>query len=150
MLRCLLCLLLAVAIAPPAAAHSHKRKHLVIVHPWTFETGQKETTTTARVFMTIRNSGRASDRLVSASTTRAEKVELAAGDAAAEGGSPAGFTVDAGQALVLYPRGPHLLLTGVKKAFHAYDDFKMTLVFEKAGRVVIDVVVEEAGEDHQH
>jgi copper(I)-binding protein len=35
-------------------------------------------------------------------------------------------------------------LTGVKKAFNAYHDFKMTLVFEKAGRMVVDVMVEEA------
>lgn len=143
MLRCLLCLLLAAVFLPPAGAHSHKKKNLEIVHPWTPETRQKGATT-AQVFMTIRNRGRAPDR-------RAEKVELAAGDAAAEDDkSAAGFSVDAGKALVLYPRGLHLALTGVKKAFHAYDDFKMTLVFEKAGRMVIDVVVEEGDEDHQH
>jgi copper(I)-binding protein len=148
--RCLLYLLLAAAIVAPAAAHSHKKKNMEIVHPWTSEMREKEATT-AQVFMTIRNSGRASDRLLSASTARAEKVELAAGDANAEDGrAAAGFTVHAGKALVLHPGGPHLLLAGVKKAFHAYDDFKMTLVFEKAGRVVIDVIVEESGEDHQH
>jgi copper(I)-binding protein len=149
MLRCLLYLLLAAAFAAPAAAHSHKKKNLEIVHPWTPETGGKGATT-AQVFMTIRNSGSAPDRLLSASTPRAEKVELS-GNAAAQDGKPAArFRVDAGKALVLHARGQHLVLTGVKRAFHAYDDFKMTLVFEKAGRVVIDVVVEEAEEDHQH
>jgi hypothetical protein len=144
-------LLLAAAIVPPAAAaHSHKRKNLEIVHPWTLEMQQKGTTT-ARVFMTIKNSGRTLDRLISASTPRAEKVELAAGEDAGKDGKPAApFTIGAGKALVLRPKGQHLVLSGVKKAFYAYDDFKMTLVFEKAGRVTIDVVVEEAHEEHHH
>lgn len=150
MLRCLLCLLLAALLAPPATAHSHKKKNLEIVHPWTSETRQKGAAT-ARVFMTIKNSSRAPDRLLSASTPRAEKVELSAGDAAAvDGKSAARFGVDAGKALVLRPGGLHLILTGLKQPFHAYDDFKMTLVFEKAGQVMIDVVVEEAEEDHRH
>lgn len=143
-------LLLAAAIVPPAAAHSHKKKGLEIVHPWTPETVQKDAAT-ARVFMTIKNRGRAPDRLVSASTPRADKVELAAvEDAAKDGTSAAPFSIAPGKALVLHAKGPHLVLTGVKKAFHAYDDFQLTLVFEKVGRIVVDVVVEEAEPEHRH
>jgi copper(I)-binding protein len=150
MVRCLVWLLFAAAIVPPAAAHSHKTKSLEIVHPWTPETVQKEATT-ARVFMTIKNSGRVPDRLISASTPRADKVELAAvEDAARDSTSAAPFSIAPGKTLVLHAKGQHLVLTGVKKAFHAYDDFKMTLVFEKAGRIVVDIVVEEGDHDHQH
>jgi copper(I)-binding protein len=147
----LLPLLAAIALAPAAAIpHSHKRKNLEVVHPWTPETRQKGVTT-ARVFMTVKNGGRAADRLLSASTPRAAKVTLSAGSGAAEGGkSAAPFTIGPGKALVLHAEGPHLVLTGVKKAFHAYDDFRMTLVFEKAGRMVVDVVVEEPHQDHRH
>jgi copper(I)-binding protein len=143
------CLLLAAFLAAPAPAHSHKKRNLVIVHPWTPETVAKEGIT-ARVFMTIRNGGRAPDRLLSASTPRADKVELAVGDhATAKDGKPvAPFSIAPGKALVLDAKGQHLVLSGLKKAFHAYDDFKLTLVFEKAGRVVVDVMVEEAEHDH--
>jgi copper(I)-binding protein len=146
----MVCLLLAAAFVAPAAAHSHKKRNLVIVHPWTPETPAKEATT-ARVFMTIENGGRAPDRLLSASTPRADKVELAAGGhAAGKDGKPAApFSIAPGKALVLDAKGRHLVLSGLKKAFHAYDDFELTLVFEKAGRVVVDVIVEEeAGHDH--
>jgi copper(I)-binding protein len=150
MIRCLVCLLLAAVLAPPATAHSHTNKNLEIVHPWTPETVREATT--ARVFMTIKNGGRVADRLISASTPRAERVELAAGEDAKDGKSPAPFSIGPGKVLVLHTGGQHLILTGVRKALHAYDDFKLALVFEKAGRVVVDVMVEEAeeGGDHRH
>src|SRR5262245_48348676 len=47
-------LLLAVALAPSAAsAHSHTKKGLEIVHPWTPATTEA-TTATTQVFMTIK------------------------------------------------------------------------------------------------
>jgi copper(I)-binding protein len=152
MIRCLVCLLLAAVIVPPATAHSHKKKSLEIVHPWTTEAVRKEATT-ARVFMTIKNSGRIADRLISASTARAEQVELATGeDGAKDGKSAAPFSIGPGKVLVFHAKGQQLVLTGLKKALHAYDDFKLALVFEKAGRMVVDVMVEEAepNEDHRH
>jgi copper(I)-binding protein len=144
----IICLLLA----SPATAHSHKKKNLEIVHPWTPETLRKEATT-AHVFMTIRNGGRVADRLVSASTARAQKVELVAGETEAKDGkSRAPFSIGPGKVLVLHAKGQHLVLTGMSKALHAYDDFKLVLVFEKAGRMIVDVVVEEAegSESHRH
>jgi copper(I)-binding protein len=39
------------------------------------------------------------------------------------------------------------VLTGLKKRLNAYDTFRLTLVFEKAGRVPIDVMVEEMPEE---
>jgi copper(I)-binding protein len=145
MLRYWLLLLAAVVIALPAGAHSHKRKGLEIVHPWTAQTQQDAAT--ARVFMTIKNGSGRPDRLVSASTPRAGKVELK--DA---GKGAAAFAIAAGAELGLYGDGPSLVLTGLKKALDAYDDFKMTLVFEKAGPVAIDVMVEEweAAPQHKH
>ena len=136
MLGCLVAVLVAVALAAPAAAHSHKAKRLEIVHPHTLQT--QKGTVTARVFMTIKNDGRAADRLVSASTPRASKVELngvGKGDTA--------FVVKAGSELGLAGDGPSVVLVGLKKPLDAYDDFKMTIVFEKAGPIAIDVMVEE-------
>lgn len=144
-------LLLAAATLAPSAghSHSHKRKYLEIVHPYTMATLEKSTTT-AQIFMVIKNTGRTPERLLSASTPRAAKVELFLGDgAAADGKAAAAFTIGPGKALVLGPKGQHLVLTGVKKAFNAYHDFKMTLVFEKSGRMLVDVMVEETPEEQK-
>ena len=40
--------------------------------------------------------------------------------------------------------GPHILLTGVKKQLGPYDSFLMTLTFARAGKVEVEVMVEEA------
>jgi periplasmic copper chaperone A len=144
MIRILVCMGLAAMLVQPATAHSHKRKDLEVVHPWTPETTQKDAGT-ARVYMTIKNSARFADRLVSASTLRGEKVELAASEDGGERGKAAApFSIAPGKPLVLHAKGPHLVLTGLKKALLAYEDFKLVLVFEKAGRMTVDVIVEEA------
>jgi copper(I)-binding protein len=90
--------------------------------------------------MTIRNSGGTSERLVAASTPVAAKVELVVADGVAK---DAAFTITPGKSLVLGPKGGYLVMTGVKKTFTAYGDFKMALEFEKSGRVIVDVMVEE-------
>jgi copper(I)-binding protein len=126
----------AAALALSAAAHSHKTKTLEIVHPWTKPSAKDATS--ARIFMVVKSADGRPDRLIGASTTRADKVELY--DA---GKGAAAFTVGRDKNLVLYGDGPSLVLTGLKSPIYAYDDFKMTLVFENAGRVEIDVMVEE-------
>ena len=62
------------------------------------------------------------------------------------------LVVAAGKSLQLTPVGSRLLLLGVKKPLAAYDSFKMTLMFEKAGIVEVEVMVEELGmtDPHKH
>jgi periplasmic copper chaperone A len=152
--RALVLLLLAVALAPPAAsAHSHKKKGLEIVHPWTPATTEKTAATTP-VFMKIKNAG-AADRLLRASTPVAASValqEAVAADASQAAKPVAAIVVGAGTDVDLVRNGPHLLLSGLKKRLDAYDTFKLTLVFEKAGSMVVEVAVEEAAtvEPHKH
>ena len=146
-------MLLAVALAPPAAsAHSHKKKGLEIVHPWTHATTEKTTATTP-VFLKIKNTG-AADRLLRASTPVAASVALHEPVAAeaSQATKPAAIVIGAGKEVELVPNGSHLLLSGVKKRLNAYDSFKLTLVFEKAGSIVVQVVVEETEtvEPHKH
>jgi hypothetical protein len=88
--------------------------------------------------MTIKNDSGRTDRLLSASTPRAARVEL---NGAGKGA--AAFTVRRGEQLGLAGDGPSVVLIGLKKPLQAYDDFKMTLVFERAGPIAIDVMVEE-------
>ena len=155
MTRIALLLSLAVALAPPAAmAHSHKKKGLEIVHPWT-PAMVEANVANIPVYMKLKNGGGAPERLLSATTPLADKVELiepkAQGSVMLPTVVPA-LSVPAGGELVLSTDGPHLLLGGVKKRLNAYDSFKITLVFEKAGQMEVEVMVEEADtkEPHKH
>ena len=146
-------LLLAVALAPPAVlAHSHKKKGVEVVHPWTHPVAERAGGTT-RVFMKIKNLSGAPERLLGASTPATAKSELqeTTGDGPS-GKAVAAVVIDPGKEAQLTRKGPHVVLTGIRKRLDAYDTFKLTLVFEKAGRVVVDVAVEEADtkEPHEH
>lgn len=130
-------LLAGLMLASGAQAHSHKFKSLEIVHPWCWET--EAATKTVAVYMTVRNSSRRADRLVRATASIADKAELRApGD-----DKPAkSFDAKPGE-LILKRDGPHILLTGVKRQLSPYDAFVMTLTFERAGKVEVEVQVEE-------
>ena len=155
MIRIAVLLSLAVALAPPAAmAHSHKRKALEIVHPWT-PAMVEANVANIPVYMKLKNGGQTPERLLSATTPLADKVELIepkaqGSDDVADGDS--GLSVPAGGELVLSSNGPRLLLSGFKKRLNAHDSFTLTLVFEKAGRMEVEVMVEEAEttEPHKH
>jgi periplasmic copper chaperone A len=144
--RVAICLLLAVALGLPSAlAHSHRKRGIEVVHPWTF--AASATGGTAQVFMRIRNLSNVQQRLVAASTAAAAMVELhaPAGDGGPAATKPlAAIVIEPGSEVELASDGPHLVLRGVRARLDAYDTFKLTLVFEKAGRIVVDVLVEEA------
>jgi copper(I)-binding protein len=146
--RALGLLLLAATLAPAAAlAHSHKKRTLEIVHPWTTAMVE-ERVVNVPVYMKVKNEGREAERLLGAVTPHADKVELIeprlVGGVKLPTASQA-FTIPPRGELVLGPDGPRLLLSGFKKRLSAYDSFELTLVFEKAGRMVVEVAVEEAG-----
>jgi periplasmic copper chaperone A len=148
-------LLLSVAFAPTAGfSHSHKKKGLEIVHPWTRETTDQGTVNIP-VFMTVKNMSRTTDRLVGASSDLADKIELIELQDHGSGKMPVAtstFVVAAGKSLQLTPAGSRLLLLGVKKSLTAFDSFGMTLMFEKAGKVEVEVMVEESDttDPHKH
>ena len=127
----------AVLVATAAQAHSHKLKSLEIVHPWCIET--TDTAKAVSVFMTIKNSGRP-DKLLRATTSIAGKTELRVADDK----TVSSVGVATRGATDLKRDGPHIQLSGVTKQLSPYDSFLMTLVFERAGKVEVEVMVEEA------
>ena len=155
MTRAMALLLLAVAFVPPeAVAHSHKKKGLEIVHPWT-PAMVEANIANVPVYMTLKNRANAAERLLRATTTLADKVELIETHSHGSMTLPtvaAALKIPAGGDLVLNSSGPHLLLSGVKKRLNAYDSFNLTLTFERAGQMVVEVMVEEAEvvEPHKH
>jgi len=127
----------ALCVATAALAHSHKLKNLEIFHPWCIETN--DTANPVSVFMTIKNSGRP-DKLLRATTSIAGKSELRVADDKAV--SSVGVATRG--ATDLKRDGPHIQLLDVRKQLSPYDSFLMTLVFERAGKVEVEVMVEKA------
>ena len=132
----------AILWAATAQAHSHKFKTLEIVHPWCIET--EDAAKPVVVSMTIRNTGSKPDRLLRVSAPNTAKTELRAGGPPdAEGNAIASVPVERKSEVNLKRGGPYILLTGMKKPLGAYDSFPMTLTFERAGKIEVEVTVEE-------
>jgi len=93
--------------------------------------------------MKIRNTGEATERLLRASTPLASKASIV--DPVSQDGKA--LSIPGGGELVLRTDGPHIVLSGLKKPLRAYDTFALTLVFEKAGSVNVEVSVEEQTSD---
>ena len=100
-------------------------------------------------FFVVTNKGALPDRLVAASSPVAEKIEIHAIKVVGAGiqmcPRPEGLLVEAGSTLTLKPRGYHLLLSGVATALVVGTRLPITLTFEKAGRIDVELAVEAPG-----
>lgn len=99
-------------------------------------------------YLTLHNSGKVDDRLVSASTDMALKAELHThmmNNGMMEMRPVDGIDVPAGKTVTLQPGSLHVMLMGLKAPLKKGVDFPLTLVFEKAGTVKIDVHIEDVG-----
>ena len=144
------CLALA-APAGPSAAHGYGKGDLQVRHPWTRATppGAK----VAAAYLEIRNSGSRPDRVIGASTPEAERVELhimsTAGGVMKMREMP-DFEVPARQRLVLQPGGSHLMIVGPRRPFAKGDRIPLTLRFERAGELAIELEVQPADSRRPH
>lgn len=131
-----------VTLASGAMAHEKVRGHLKVVHPYTVEPVDPKTRDVT-VLMTIHNLGKTADRLVSASSPLAEKAEIQTGPPSDDHtvALPAGGTV------AFSHKGTRIELKGLSERLTGYETFPLWLTFEKAGRVEVEVLVEEHEED---
>ena len=130
----------AMLVAPVATAHEFKIKDFEFIHPWTREpaSGVKD----VPVYMVLRNTSAMEDRTVAVSSPFATKGELRA--AKGEGESQIGAIPIGGNATVeLDADRPHILLRGLTEPLDGYQYFPLTLTFERAGQMEIEVYVEE-------
>ncbi len=91
-------------------------------------------------FVTIRNRGTETERLLSATSPGAAVVELREPDPSASGGARAvteGFVIPAGDVVALEPGGRHLLMRDLQVPLALGDEIRVTLRFERAGAVVL-------------
>lgn len=141
----------------PAHAHEYKLGELHIGHPYARSTppGAK----VGGAYLSIDNKGKAADRLVRASSPRAGSAELHTmsmeGNVMRMRQVPA-IEVAPGATVKLVPGGLHVMLQELQQPLKKGERFPMTLVFERAGEVRVDIVVEDApshvtgAEAHNH
>lgn len=100
-------------------------------------------------YLTITNTGAASDRLIGGSSGAATRFEIH--DMSMDNGVmkmrpvESGIEIKPGQTVKLKPGGYHVMFVGLTKPFERGDHVKATLKFEKAGDVPVDFTVEGIG-----
>lgn len=103
---------------------------------------------TGAVFMVIRNEGEADDRLVSVQTSVAAMAEVHTHQE--EGGVmrmrpvEGGLEIAAGETRELVRGGDHVMLMGLNGPIVEGSALRLTLVFEQAGEIELDVAVDNA------
>lgn len=139
--------------AVPALAHDYKAGSIEIGHPWMRPVAGAGKTGGA--YVTLANKGRADDRLLRASSAAAEKVELHTHEH--DGGvmrmrAVPAVAVKAGETVRFEPGGLHIMLIGLKAPPKLGEKLPLTLVFEKAGSVAVEILVERGGgaQGHKH
>jgi copper(I)-binding protein len=127
------------------AQHMHTSSSGVeVVQPWARASAGQ----TGAAYMTLKNNGATDDKLIAASTAAAAKAELhnmiMDGDVMRM--RPVdGIPVKAHGAAELKPGGLHVMLMGLKAPLKQGDSIPVTLTFEKAGKVSVQVPIQAAG-----
>ena len=141
--------LAAIFFAAAAFAHSFEKGDLQIRHPWA-----RATPPGAKVgvgYLEIRNNGAQPDRLLSATTSVAKRVEMHITEQAGEVAKMRqlrAFEVPGRERLRLEPSGAHLMLVDIVQPLKKGERFSMTLRFERAGEVEVQFEVQEMGSRH--
>jgi copper(I)-binding protein len=98
-------------------------------------------------FFEIRNTGEEDDRLIGAKADVSKKVELHTHIDAGNGVMKmreveGGFPVAAGESHMLARGGDHVMFLGLTTKFEQGMTFPLTLIFEKAGEITVEVPVD--------
>lgn len=133
----------------PAAAGSDTFKigDLVVASPWTRATpgGAK----IAGGYLKITNNGKAADRLVKATASISDRVEVhemsMANGVMTMRPVADGLTIKPGETVELKPGGFHMMFMDIKQPLKQGDTMKATLTFEKAGNVDVTFNVNAIG-----
>ncbi|GGA52754.1 hypothetical protein GCM10011385_02620 [Nitratireductor aestuarii] len=129
-----------------AFAHEYKVGEIEIGHPWS-----RATLPAAKVgggYLKLTNEGTADDRLVAVASPIADRVEVHAMEMK-DGVMMMrpladGIEIKAGETVELAPGGFHLMLIDLKQPMTEGERVPLTLTFEKAGSIDVELAVEAA------
>ncbi|MEX6633980.1 copper chaperone PCu(A)C [Hyphococcus lacteus] len=129
-----------------ALAHEFTQGGILVEHPWARPTHAK--TVPAAVYFNVVNKGEGPDRLLSVTTTRAKNVEVhktMIDDKNIARMRPVvdGLTIPAGATVSMETGSYHVMLIGLDAPLKAEERFPVTLTFEKAGEIDVEIVVED-------
>jgi len=139
-------LALFIAVASAGQTHQYKLGPLEIDNPWSRAT--PGAAPNGVVYVTIKNTGSTPDRLIDVASPAADQTQIhdmKVQDDVSSMWLIGEMGVPAGQTVTLAPNGPHIMLVGLKKPLELAQTFPLTLTFEKAGSVTVEVTVEPAG-----
>ncbi|WP_432254615.1 copper chaperone PCu(A)C [Limimaricola sp. AA108-03] len=144
-----LAFLATIGLAGAAQAHDYGSGDLTVLHPFAIETAERATTGAG--YFAIRNDGDAADALIA---VEADFPKVALHEAVETDGMMTmqpleRIEIAPGETVTLAPgRGGHVMFMGLENPFEVDGRFAATLVFETAGPVEVEFVVEprpEAG-----
>lgn len=152
-MRVLAVIALLSIVAGPVEAQS-----ISVSDAWTRATAPSAAN--AAGYVTLRNDGAAEDRLVGARSDAAERMEIhtmTMQDGVMRMRQLDGLPIAPGETVTLAPRGLHLMFIGLTSPFIEGESVSVTLEFERAEPVVLDLPVAAAGaaepptgEGHHH
>lgn len=127
------------------AAHDYVQGGLSIDHPWARATTPNAPT--GAVYMVIESTGDTDDRLLGAEGDIAERVEIHSANIDDEGVMrmrelDEGISLPAGETVALESGGYHIMLINLESRLVEGDSFPLTLSFENADDITVDIHVE--------
>ena len=148
----LLALLALLLMALPAAAHDYKLGALEIGQPWARAT--PPTAPTGGGYLSVKNTGTEPDRLISISSPAAGTVQVhemkMEGNVMRMRELDGPLEIKPGETVTLAPGGMHLMMMGLKEPLKQGEKVPLTLVFEKAGKIDVELVVVAMGASPKH
>lgn len=143
---------LAVLWAGAADAHDYELGTLEIGNPWARAT--PPTAPAGGGYMTITNKGTAADRLVSVKSPAAGMTQIhemkMEGNVMRMREIEGGLAIPPGGTVALAPGGFHLMLMGLRAPLKQGEKVPVTLVFEKAGTIDIELAIAAMGAPSAH
>ena len=145
----ILTVFLLLALPGAVLAHGFTHGDIRVMHPWATVAVEGKS---SPVYMTLTKSGVAPDKLVAVEAKAAGRAEI---QRAKKGGGGAAYEpisaveLGAKKTAAMQPGGTRILLIDLKEPLRHEYTLPLTLVFERAGRVEIQAVIQKsAAEGH--
>jgi periplasmic copper chaperone A len=143
----LIALLASLLVASPALAHDYKLGSIEIDHPWARAT--PPSAPAGGGYLTITNTGTTPDTLVAvrspaAGATQVHEMKME-GNVMRMRELDGGLAIPPGATVALAPGGLHLMMMGLKAPLKQGEKVPVTLVFEKAGSIDVELAVVAMG-----
>ncbi|TDX65069.1 hypothetical protein EDE12_10340 [Methylosinus sp. sav-2] len=129
-----------------ASAHEYEKGGIKVEHPWL--RAPRDGESDANLFMVVYNRGDAADRLIGVKSSEIGGFDLHVAPQFAVAADAIFFPN--GSKVTLAPGGSFVHLSGIKKINPVGWGFELTLVFEKAGDLLIDAAIDAPDAAHAH